>query len=246
MNRTLKIAIPVLVFLVALPIGGYAYWLVGRPTKAPSAATQPANGTPPTQAPMPEASSPQALPVTTSGAETVFRILSEESTATFTLGEVLRGEPKTVVGSTNNVSGEIALDREALDQARLGTIRINARTFVTDSEQRNRAIVRMIFKSEDDANEFIEFTPTKIDGIPASAASGVPFAFAIEGDLKLSGVTKPATFLGTAAFEADDRLVGSAETVIRYGDWGLSVPDLPFLADVDEDVKLSIEFVATK
>lgn len=243
MKRNTALLITILTFIIALPIGGYAYWLVGRPTKAPS---QPATAQRQPPATMPTASSPHALPVTTSGTETVFRIVSEESAATFTLDEVLRGEPKTVVGTTNNVSGEIALDRNALDQVHLGTIRINARTFVTDSEQRNRAIVRMIFRSEDDANEFIEFTPNKIDGIPARVADGVPFAFSIEGNLKISGMTNVATFLGTAAFESDDRLVGSAETVIRYGDWGLSVPNLPFLANVDEDVQLSIEFTAVK
>ncbi len=242
MNRTLKILVPLLVLSVALPIGGYAYWLVGRPVKAPS---QPMNASP-QPAPMPEASLPEALPVAATGMQSVFRILSDESSATFTLNEVLRGEPKTVVGVTNNVSGEIALDPTNLEEARIGTIRINARSFRTDSEQRNRAIVRLIFKSEDDANEFIEFTPTKIDGIPSNVAHDVPFVFSIEGDLKISGTTKPATFVGSAMFASDDRLAGAAETVIRYGDWGLSVPDLPFLADVDEEVKLSFEFVAVK
>ncbi len=246
MKRNLALIVTILAFVIALPIGGYAYWLVGRPVKAPSQPARPSNGTPPPQAPLPEASAPQALPVTATGTEAVWQIVPEESRATFTLDEVLRGEPKTVIGTTSNVSGEIAMDREAPDQARLGTIRINARSFKTDSEQRNRAIVRMIFKSEDDANEFIEFTPTKIDGIPSNVANDVPFVFSIEGDLKISGTTKPATFVGSAMFASDDRLAGAAETVIRYGDWGLSVPDLPFLADVDEEVKLSFEFVAVK
>ncbi len=233
MNRTLKIIIPLFVLVVALPIGGYAYWLVGRPTAAPSNPAQPDANTPLAPAPMPEATAPSAVPVEPGEGETVFRISSEESLATFTLDEILRGEPKTVVGTTKNVSGEIALDRANLDQTHLGTMRINARTFTTDSEQRNRAIVRLIFKSEDPANEFIEFTPTETTGIPAVVENGVPFTFTTVGDLKISGVTQRATFLGTATFESDDRLRGSAKTVVRYAEYGLSVPDLPFLADVD-------------
>lgn len=226
--------------VIALPIGGYAYWTVGRPVKPPSSE--------PTRAPdtEPIITEPFAIPVEPAEGESVYRISAEESLARFTLDEVLRGEPTTVVGVTDHVSGEIALDRSKLDEARIGTIRINARTFVTDSEQRNRAIVRLIFRSETDAHEFIEFTPTRIANVPREAENGTVFPMDIEGDLRISGITHAVAFQGFARFVSDDRLEGSVETVLRYAEFGLTIPQLPFLANVDEEVKLAFDFVAIK
>lgn len=246
MNRNIKIALAVVVVLAAAA-GAYAYYLVGTPTKAPSQpATPPANNegqkAPPAPMPEPSQNIPDAL--TATGTERIFRLDSSSTTATFTLNEVLRGEPKTVVGTTNDVSGEIALDRQNLEEVRIGTIRINARTFKTDNEQRNRAIVRMIFKSEDDANEFIEFKPTKVTINATSTANGQLFPFSVTGDLAISGAKRPAAFEGKAQFISDTELLGSVETTLRYSDYGLSVPQLPFLANVDELVKLRLDFVA--
>ncbi len=248
MNRNLKIALAVILVLAAAG-GAYAYYLVGTPTKAPSQpVTPPANEgqkTPPQpQAVEPSENVPANMMAT--GTESIFRIDDQSSKAEFTLNEVLRGTTTTVVGVTNNVSGEIAVDPMHADEARIGTIRINARTFVTDSEQRNRAIVRMIFKSEDDANEFIEFTPTKISRVPKTVKNGEFFPFEVTGDLKISGVTKPATFEGKAQFVSDAEIQGAMETTVRYGDYGLAVPNLPFLANVDQEVKLRFDFVARK
>ncbi|MCK9361170.1 YceI family protein [Patescibacteria group bacterium] len=244
MNRNLKIALAVVIVL-AVAGGAYAFYLVGTPTKAPSQPVAAPNGQNPPPA-LPEASENIPVPMMATGTESIFRIDAQASKAEFTLNEVLRGEPKTVVGTTNNVSGEIAVDPEHTDQARIGTIRINARTFKTDSEQRNRAIVRMIFKSEDDANEFIEFTPTQIVGVPTSTKAGEEFAFIVTGDLTISGVTKSTTFEGKGQFVSDTEIKGALETMVHYGDFNLAVPNLPFLANVDQDVKLLFEFVAKK
>lgn len=247
MNRNIKIAVAVVAVLLATAAGVYAYYLVGTPTKAPSQAVTPppsneAQKAPPEAMPEPSENVPDAVSAT--GTESVYYIDATTSTATFTLNEDLRGVRTTVVGTTSNVSGEFALDRENIEAARIGTIRINARTFKTDSEQRNRAIVRMIFRSEDDANEFIEFKPTKVTVNASSTANGEFFPFTVTGDLSISGATRPAIFEGKGQFVSDTEFQGSVETMVRYADYGLSVPQLPFLANVEEVVKLRLDFVA--
>lgn len=212
----------VLLVLCLIAGGSYAYWLVGRPVAAPSASQTPSVST----------------PVAPTNPTNVFRIVPESSKATFTLGEDLRGVRTTVVGTTQDVSGDITVDPNNVGAARIGTIKINARTFKTDSESRNRAIVRMIFKSEETGNEFITFTPSSI-----SVASST---IEVTGSLTISGVTNTSTFTGTYAFASDTELTGHVGTLLRYADFGLSVPELPFLANVDKQVELTFDFIAKK
>lgn len=175
-----------------------------------------------------------------------YHIMAEQSKASFSLEEDLRGEHITVTGVTNQVSGAFKADRTNLAAIQIDPIRINARTFVTDNESRNNAIRRMILKTENDANEYIEFTPKSVTEIPAAAEVGQTFPFKAMGDLKVSGVTKEVTFTGTAKFVSDTQLSGMAETKVHYPDFGVTVPNLPFLANVDQDTTLKIEFVAQK
>jgi polyisoprenoid-binding protein YceI len=93
------------------------------------------------------------------------------STVRFTLDEILRGEPATVVGTGSQVSGEIAIDFNQPANSEIGVILVNARMLVTDNDFRNRAINNSIL--ETGKYEFITFTPTQ----PSSTAilfAGVP------------------------------------------------------------------------
>jgi polyisoprenoid-binding protein YceI len=240
MSNVLKVIIGLVV--LGAVVGGGFYWYATRPTKAPSAVMVPNQPTTPdTQEPT-ETPDPMATS-TTAG---VYQIDSSKSTATFTLGEMLRGAPKTVVGTTNQVSGSLNVDRTNLAAATASAIRINARTFKTDSENRDRAIQRLILKTEDDANEFIIWTPTGLQDMPAKAELNVPFTFTMVGTLTMAGVTKEQTFRGTATFTSENSVTGSAEATVNRADYNLVIPTLDFVADVDEQVKLKIELTATR
>jgi polyisoprenoid-binding protein YceI len=52
-------------------------------------------------------------------------------------------------------------------------------------------------------------------------------------------VTRPAVFDVSPAGTADDTLQGSASTTIDYADWGVSIPNVPFVASVDNQVALN-------
>lgn len=199
---------------------------------------------PPAQASAPiEAVALDAPAAATADAEArVFEIVPDASQARFVIDEVLQGAPKTVVGTTNQVAGQIALDLTDLDTAQVGSIRINARTFATDSEQRNRAIQNRILKT--DQHEYITFTPTRLIGLPDTTAVGTTVPFQVVGDLTIGGVTREVTFDATLTPAAADRLEGQASTTIRYADWGLSIPQVPMVAGVADTVQLQLAFVA--
>ena len=184
---------------------------------------------------------PTEEPVAATG-PIVFEIVQDESEARFIIDEVLRGSPKTVVGVTNQVAGQIAVDPADPASAQVGQISINARTLATDSDMRNRAVKNRILQT--DAYEFVTFQPTQLTGLPESAAAGEPLSFQIIGDLTIRDTTKQVTFDVTLTPVDETRLEGLATLTIPYRDFGLAIPDSPSVDTVADNVTLELEFVA--
>lgn len=195
--------------------------------------------------PVAAASGPiQTIPITgTATAGTVYTIDQASSQARFVIDETLNGSPKTVVGATDQVAGQIVVTAADPSTARVGTIQIDARTLTTDSDQRNRAIQNMILKT--DQYEYITFVPTSITGLPEQATAGQRYTFQITGQLTVGGQTHEAIFAVTATLTADGQLQGSATTTIAYADWGISIPQVPFVTGVADTVRLELDFTAT-
>ena len=63
----------------------------------------------------------------------LFEIVSAESEARFIIDEVLNGTPTTVVGVTDQVAGQLAVDTVNVGNTQIGVIQINARTLTTDA-----------------------------------------------------------------------------------------------------------------
>lgn len=191
----------------------------------------------------PANTSAAAAPAT---AATLFRIVPDESEVRFILTEDLNQQPNTVTGVTNQVAGDILVDFNTPTNSRVGTIRIDARTLTTNSEFRNRAIRAEILESSKDQYEFIDFTPVAISGLPAQITIGQAVTFQITGDLKIRDITNSVTFDVTATVTAEDRLEGTAKAQVTRAMYNLQIPSAPGVANVSEDVRLEIDFVATK
>jgi polyisoprenoid-binding protein YceI len=172
----------------------------------------------------------------------VFQIDPNASSAEFVIDEILRGSPKTVVGTTNQVAGQIAADLKDLDAAQVGTITINARTLTTDADGRNRMLQNQILQT--DQHELITFAPKQMVGLPETAAVGQTFTLQMVGDLTIRGTTRETTFDVAVTPTADNRLEGTALSTIRYADWGVSIPQVPSVAGVEDQVDLRLSFVA--
>ncbi len=173
-----------------------------------------------------------------------FSIVPAESQVRFELDEDLRGQRVTVVGVTDQVAGQIRVDRERPWNTEVGPIRVNMRTMQTDNEFRNRAIRGQILLSAQDEFEFAEFVPTALSGLPETVAVGEPFSFQMAGDLTLRGISQPVTFDVTVTPASETRLEGSAQTTVTRAQFGLNIPSVPGVANVEEDVLIAIDFVA--
>jgi polyisoprenoid-binding protein YceI len=171
----------------------------------------------------------------------LFSIQPAESQARFIIYEELNGVPTNVVGATNQVAGEAAVGLEDLGETLLGEIRINARTLATDQDRRNNAIRNRILFT--DQYEFITFVPTEMRGLSGSAGYGEIYTFQVTGDLTIRNVTQPVTFDVTVTYESEERLAGSASAIVTLSQFNLSVPSVPFVANVAEEILLEIDFV---
>lgn len=214
------------------------------PEEVPSATPEPAVEEPAADG-EPTAAVATAAPTETpapAGEPSIFSISSEESEVRFELGEDLRGVRTAVVGITDQIAGEIAVNLNDLSSTQIGIIQINARGLATDNNFRNRAIHNEILQTG--AYEFITFTPTAVEGLPAAAAPGETVNFAITGDLTIREITQPVTFEVAATAVSPDSLSGTATATVNRVDFDLRIPSVQNVANVDEEVRLTIDFVA--
>jgi polyisoprenoid-binding protein YceI len=238
MNRTL------LVLAVVVVAGaGLVGWLYfaggsGEPTVS---LTTPTIATTTTT----EGSSGETSTTVGGAGETAFVIDQEQSQVRFELEENLRGNPNQVVGFTNAVFGQVLVDPARPEAAQISEIVINARTLMTDDENRDRAMRGpVILNSASDEFELITFLPTAIEGLEGPIEVGDEVEFTVTGDLTIKGVTNETTFDVTATLVDGTTIQGLAESVVQRSDFEIGIPNVPGVANVSEDVTLILDFVA--
>jgi polyisoprenoid-binding protein YceI len=191
----------------------------------------------------PAAASGTAAPTSAAASSaTVYQIIPEQSKVSFTISEDLNGSPNTVVGTTNLVAGQLALDSHDLSQTQVGTIQVDARGLATDNSRRNGAIRNFILSTNQ--YEYITFTPKSVSGFSGAGQVGQTYTFQLTGDLTIRNVTKSVTFEVTAQGTSATQISGSAKATVNRGDYNLTIPSVPNVANVGEQVGLQIDFVA--
>lgn len=243
MNRALLI-LGAVVVVAGAGLVGWLYFAggSGEPTislTTPTIATT--STTPATEATAAETSTtePEAAD------ETAFVIDQEQSQVRFELEEELRGGTNPVVGFTNAVVGQVLVDPANPETVQISEIVINARTFMTDDANRDRAIRGpVILNSASDEFELITFQPTSIEGLEDPVEVGEQVQFTVIGDLTIKGATNETSFDVTATLVDETTIEGIAETTVQRPDFGVDIPDVPMVANVSEEVLLVIDFVA--
>ena len=62
--------------------------------------------------------------------------------------------------------------------------------------------------------------------------------------MRIAGATQALSFDASITLESEERLSGTARSTLRHADLGLTIPDVPFVSSVNEEVRLEIDFVA--
>ncbi len=175
---------------------------------------------------------------------TTYVIDAAQSEVRFTLTELLMGNPTTVVGRGNGIEGNVTINFDDYSQTVISPIVIDSSALSTDNNMRNGQIRRAILQTNNADFQFITFTPTTLNGLPASATVGEPFSFAVTGDLTIRAITQPMTFEVTVTPVSETELRGNATTTLLRSDFDLQIPSVPSVADVSEEVVLEFDFVA--
>lgn len=231
---------------VVLAVGGaafaYVFWFAGG------------SGEPSTDLMTPELSvttttTPTGSSTTGSSNETTegssFEIDQARSIARFEIDEVLNGNPTHVVGTTDQVVGQIRVDVTDLSSIEFSEIIVNARTLDTGSERRDRAMRGpIVLDSGSDENELITLVVTSVEGLSGEAAVDESFEFTVNGDLTIKGNTQPVTFDVMVTLVDDDTVEGSATANITRDMFQIGIPSVASVADVTNEVLIGLEFVA--
>lgn len=183
---------------------------------------------------------------TASGQLAVFQIDPNQSKVLFSLGEDLMGKPNIVTGTATKVSGAISVTLDNPANSTVGPIQVDATSFATDSGMRDRMIQRFILQAQDAKYQYITFEPTAIEGLPATMSTGTATPLKITGNLKILDAVKPVTFDATATMKSETELEGTAKTTVTFADFGISIPQVPSVANVTPQVTLEIQLVATR
>lgn len=237
--------------LAVLAVGGAAFtfvWFSGGSGEPSTELTTPPIAGETTTA-LASSSTSEDPETTTTGpaAATAFVIQSDQSEASFTLDEVLRGTPQTVVGTTQEIAGQFELSLDAPSSVVFSQLVVNARTFSTGSSFRDRAIRGpIILDSASDDFELITFDVTSVDGLNQPVAVGDAVDFTIGGDLTIKGVTQPAEFAVSATLVDEATIQGAATTEVLRSNFDIGIPNVASVADVSDEVVIHLDFVAIR
>ena len=175
----------------------------------------------------------------------LFRINADESEARFMIDETLLGNSIVVTGRTNLVAGDIIVNFSDPASSQIGEIAINARTFRTDTADRDRSIRGQILQSAQDEFEFIIFAPTELGNLPSDAITiGDTVEFSIAGDLTIRDVTRQVTFEASVTLVSEDRIEVFATTQVAYADFGLTINPPPAVGGIGDILTLELDAVA--
>lgn len=212
-------------------------------TDVVASATEPASATDSAPATVEATEAQTEAPTESAASSGTFVLVSAESEARFIVDEVLFGEPYTVVGTTNEVSGSLVPDFQTPANTTVGTITIDLSTLQTDNGNRTRTMHNSIL--ETGTYRYAEFVPTSVSGMPTNITIGQPFTFQITGNLTMHGTTLEKTFDVTATAVSETRIEGLATLQILYSEFGIQILRLPQqVASVGDEVILELEFVA--
>jgi len=236
---------------IVLAIGGaafaYVFWFAGGSGEPTTELTTPqlAATTQPTDS-LGSSSTTSPIDATTGGTTAVAFVIDQTlSSARFEIDEVLNGSPKHVVGTTDQVAGQVLVDPGDLAGIEISDIVVNARTLTTDSERRDRAMRGpIVLDSGSDEHELITLMVTSVDGLAGEADDGSTYEFTITGDLTIKGITKPVTFDVSATVVDESTIEGLAIAEVTRDMFEIGIPSVPNVADVTNEVVIALEFVA--
>ncbi len=164
------------------------------------------------------------------------------SQASFLIGENLLGRENTAVGTTNVVTGGVSIDGDDPSALAFQVFTVDVSTLTTDDRMRDGQIRNNILQTNRAGNATVTFAPASVAGLELPLVAGTTQTVQLTGELTVKGVTRTVVFDLDLEVVSDGDLRGTASTVVQLTDFDISVPRVPLVARVDEDVRLVLDF----
>ena len=173
-----------------------------------------------------------------------FVIDPAQSSAQYAVNEVFLQEnrPYHAVGTTNVVTGTFVVATEGVPAGKVTKIQVDLRALQSDSDRRDNAIRERWLESN--TYPYAEFVSTNALNLPASYQPGSQVSFNLVGDMTIHGVTKSVEWLVDGTLTGDT-VRGQSTTTINMSDFGITAPNIANMIKVEDQVELTVQFVAT-
>ncbi|PSL08547.1 polyisoprenoid-binding protein YceI [Haloactinopolyspora alba] len=161
--------------------------------------------------------------------------VAEGSEAGYRVDEVLNGQDNTVVGRTQDVTGEFTVTDGSLES---GRVEVDMTTVTTDSDARDSQFRGPIMMTDEFPTSTFELTePVPLDEVDGSGR----VSLTATGDLTLRDTTRPVE-VSVDLQVSDDTVQVAGSAPITFTDFGIEPPDLGFVRVEDSGV---VEFLLT-
>ncbi len=169
-----------------------------------------------------------------------FVIDPSQSSAKYVVEETLRGLDSTAVGTTSAISGSIYLTDSGLYKDLPSKFTVDLSTLKSDESLRDNFIKQNTLQTSKYPDAV--FTVESVDGFPSSYAENQQVQLTLNGTLSVHGVDKPVAWT-VLARQAGDTLTATADTDIKFSDFGMSPPNVQ-IAKAKDGIHLQIVLVA--
>jgi len=148
---------------------------------------------------------------------------------------------KVTVGSTQEVTGSLALDLNADQPLGPNRFTVNLPSLASDQSLRDGWIRDNALES----NKYPEavFVASSIVGAPSGYSEGQEVQFQLVGELTVRSLTLPVTFDVTATLSGDT-IRGVAEAKVKMSDFGVTPPNFANTLVVEDLFTIRIELTA--
>jgi polyisoprenoid-binding protein YceI len=181
-----------------------------------------------------------------SGPKATFVMVPEESSVTYSVGEILLQEDnrlETVVGKTNQIQGQFKLNYSDPSASQFGFFVVNIGSLNSGQPERDLAL----------REEWLEwaryplgsFAVKEVRNFPANAEPGQPIEFQLVGAMTIKETTREVTWDVIAKLDGE-RLRGTATTFVALADFNMSPPGLPGVLEVVDGVTVTVDFTFRK
>ncbi len=173
--------------------------------------------------------------------QTLFRIDTTRSTASYSVREHLAGIDRTAVGTTEALAGDIVVDSDDPSLSTVGTVVINVEMLQSDSSLRDKRIRHDFLESG--TYRFAQFAPAAITGLPDEIVEGQAYEIRIDGDLTVKATTAEAVFSGQVTI-ADGELKASMVSTVKMSTFDIGPISISGLVSTSDDVTLTLDLTA--